>query len=285
MKSIFTILGSLLFAASAPLSADAKKMETAPIVQQEGRYRLGTDAVQALRVQYQAGDFNSFLADMDKAYKKAKEQDELQGLIELRKASGEYTVSLEDLRLGFEKIQKEKNEKLLKAVTEQKDSLLGKKVRSATTALPESVKEAAAQLNEYRQMGPGMGKSADENQIIEIDLETQFKEIHLDSLIASGEPIANARELHLVLEMQQMDRMLQASKNFEDKALKSTVEAASADIDLCLAKAFDSMDLNDLARGRVKPASTAEERIASIVADAHAQFSDLNRDLLTQTSK
>ncbi len=279
MNSISILLASLLCTGS-PLLADASQNDVNVIVQQDSRYRLGSEVVAQLRADYEAGVYDEFLSDMDRAYQQANDDEQLEGLVEIRKTNGEYTVSLKELTAGFEQIQAEKNQALLKAAAGDNNSLFAVKIRSVATPLPDAVREATIALSELRHMGPGMGKNNDENQLIAIDLASHYKEIHLDSLAARGQDVENRRDKHLILEMQRMDLMKQASVNFEDKQLKSIIESAVSDNDLRLAKIYDSSDLNDLARGRTTPASAVEERVAGIVADAHAKFADLNRDLL-----
>lgn len=281
MKSISIILASIL-CAGAPVVAEEKAEAQTTIVQQESRFKLGSEAIQEIRAKYQAGAYDEFLSEMDESYQSAKENNELEGLIEIRKEAGNYSISVDKLIDGFEAIQQEKNTLLLKAVSNSKDSILGQKVLAAAAQLPSGLQDATVELSQLRSKAPGTGSNADENKLIEIDLENHYKVIHLDSLAARGEKILDRKDKHFVLDMQKMDQMLAASAKFEDKDLKSLVETAAASYDLRLSKTYDLSDLNDLARGRVKPQSDMEEKVASIVADAHSKFSDLNRDLLDE---
>lgn len=281
MKSISIILASIL-CASSPLMAQENASERTEVVQTESRYQLGSEVIGELRSNYEQGQYDEFLSEMDEAYRQAKEENQLEGLIEIRKESGVYTVPQDKLLDGFEVIQKEKNQRLLKIAAD--DSLFAAKVRSAAEDLPSDQRAAVVELSSLRVKGPGMGNSSDENRLIEIDLENQYKNIHLDSLAAMGEEVQNRKEKHFILEMQRMDQMVAASADFQDKGLKSTVEKAASNYDLRLAKIYDLSDLNDLARGKVKPETSMEEKVASVVAEAHAKFSDLNQELLAQTN-
>ncbi len=284
MKGISVILASIL-CAGAPVIAEDKASEPTTALRQENNYQLGSAVIAQLRAAYLAGEYDEFLTEMDDAYNSAKKENELEGLIEIRTEAGKYSVPQEKLIQGFESIQKEKNSDLLKAVAESQDSLFVQKVRSAAAQLPGSTQEAMITLSSLRSKAPGSGMNSDENKLIEIDLENHYKVIHLDSLVAMGQSIPDRKEKQFILEMQKMDRMVAAAKDFNDQKLKSAVESAVAGQDARLVKMYDMNDLNALAKGRVKPQTALEEQVATIVGNAHGKFADLNRDLLTNQAQ
>lgn len=281
MKAVFITLAALVGIGSPIVSQENKEQKISQ-VKQENQYQLGSQAIEQIRSNYKEGKYKDFLSEMDASYQKAKKNNELEGLIEIRKESANFSFPQEKLANGFEAIQKEKNKNLLEAASAAKDSVFVEKIRSAATPMSDATQKALTALAPYRTMAPGTGANSDENQLIEIDLESQYKAIHLDSLAAAGQQIPDRKEKHIALEMQRMDQMSEAAKSFQDSKLKSAVAVVASAQDEKLAKVYDMSDLNALAKGRVKPQNDLEEKVASIVANAQSQFSDLNRDLLNE---
>lgn len=284
MKAISIVLASVL-CAGAPAVAQEENREPKVVQTQENSFQLGSNVIPQLRADFEAGKYDEFLSEMDGAYKKANDAQELEGLIEIRKESANFSFPQEKLINGFDKIQREKNSQLLKLASESKDSLFVEKIRSAATPLSPSVQDALSTLASIRNKAPGAGASSDENKLIEIDLENHYKRIHLDSLVAMGQSVPDRKEKHMILEMQRMSQMAQAAAEFQDQDLKKAVEIASVNHDAVLVRNYDMSDLNALARGKIKPQSSVEEKAASIVADSHEKFSDLNRNLLETAQK
>lgn len=279
MKAISAILAAILAAGGGAVSESSRpSTEIAP--GQSVRLELGSEVITRLQAEYQEGQYDEFLQEMEKAYQQAKANNELEGLIELRKESVHYSFPAEKLIAGFDTIQKERNQHLLRLVADQPDSILVKKVRSAATPLSADIAEAIATLHSFHSKAPGTGQNSDENQIIEIDLATQYKQIHLDSLAAAGNYIPDRKEKHLILEMDKMDRMSEAAKTFRDTKLKKAVEICARANGERLTQHYDRNDLNALASGRIQPETDLESKVASIVAEAQAKFSALNRQLL-----
>lgn len=272
MKAL--ILSSMLLTGS-PLLADAptakQTVAVAPAMQ------LGTDLVRQTRADYAAGKYSEFLKEMDKAYAEAKEAGDLVGLIELR-AADTPTPSAGFIK-GYDSIQEGKSKELLKAIAGQDNSPFVQKVRSAAAKpASSSEEEALKSLAMLGMKAPGSGKTADENRLIDIDLEYAYKSIHLDSLVANGKSITDRKEKQLVLKMARMDQMAAAAASFEDKALKSQVGIIAARFDDRLAKTVDAADLAALARGKVKPSSPLEEKIAAIYTQANEELAQLHLD-------
>lgn len=281
MNMISILLASLMCAGS-PLVAQGSAGQQSTAIQSESRYKLGSEAISQIRSNYEEGQYDEFLSEMDESYKEAVEGNQLEGLIELRKEAGTYTIDQDKLIEGFEAIQKQRNNDLLKVVAESKDAVLIEKVQSATADLPSKGQQALLELSSYRTKAPGTGLNADENKLIEIDLEYHYKAIHLDSLVAMGQEIPDRAEKQIALQMEHMGRLMAAAQDFQDQDVKQTVLDAFEIHNQRLAKSYDANDLNSLAKGKVKPQTGEEEKIASIIATAHGKFSDLNRDLLNE---
>jgi len=238
-------------------------------------------AEQTLRAAYQSGKYDAFLADMDKAYKKAKADNALEGLIDIRKTHA--APASDQFVQGYESIQQEKNAALLAAVKDQ-DGLFANKVRAAAM-MPSSQELAAEKALSFMNTGaPGSGNSVDENALLDIGLEFAYKTIHLDSMALTNK-ISDLKQKRMVLEMARMDKMLAASKSFEHKALKAEVAILAEQQDVRLARVSALSDLKLLANGKVKPANALEEQVASVLANASQQIADLHRDVMNAELK
>ncbi|MBS0626056.1 MAG: hypothetical protein JSS32_08410 [Verrucomicrobia bacterium] len=284
MKKISFALTALLCAAS-PLLAD---VSAAPVASQtvESKLTLGADLVKSVRAKYQDGVYKEFLQKMDADFQEAQEENQLEGLIALRQEEAAIMANQSKEIERWNSIAQtwtaERNKELVKAVENQKDTPIYKKVHSIVSENDSAVEKAITYSVDLRKLVPGEGKNADENKLVQIDLETEYKQLHLDSLIAGGQSIPDRQEKHLVIRMEKMDRMLEASKNFQDKELKTTVELLAKTADERYAKGIDVSDLMNLARGKIAPSNDAEKKVSSILSSYQGKFTDLTRELLDQ---
>jgi hypothetical protein len=238
-------------------------------------YLTGDSVVERTRTQYNEGKYSEFLNKMDKDYRQAKKNNGLEGLIELRKETAKVNIHPEFMR-SYDIIQSSKSENLLSAV-KGASSALSKKVESATRAVP---KESDL-LRVLHFKVPGDHElTKDESTVVDIDIEYYYKSIHLDSTANSKDSLTDRKEKHMALSMEKMDRLKEASKSFEDKALQKSIESLALNLDSRLAKSYDMRDLIALSRGIIKPVTTLEKKVASIVASSQGEIADLHRQLL-----
>ena len=286
MKSITLTLAALLCSTSPILASDLSSQIVSE-VQQSNLY-LGKDYVESVRGQYASGAYNEFLKEMDETYNKAKEENQLEGLIAMRQEDAaiakEHSKEIERWNKMATTWTHERNRDLLKAVDDQSDSILGKKVKSISEENSSDVEKAVAAYLNLRNFAPGEGKNADENLLIDLDLESEYKQIHLDSLALDGS-ISDTRQKHLVLVMEKMDRMLEASKKFEDQELKRTVELLAKTADVRYAKGIDLKDLNHLVRDKDLVLSESEKKVASILSSYQGKFTDLTKEMFDSSTE
>lgn len=271
MGNISTILAAIL-CATAPLSAieavDPKTEMT------QSSLKLGRETVSSVRAAYEKGEYDEFLSEMDASYKNS----DLSGLIQMRDRDIPIEFQ-EEWEQRFIDLRAEKNRELLSVISDEDDSLFSQKVRSVAAQIttPEQEK-ALTRLNSFITMSPGKGASEDENTLISLDVEYEYKLIHA-SMPASDLSLEQQVQHQIALRMEKMDRMAAASKNFQDPALKQAVSIASATLDERLARNLDGSDLNALVKGKVKPANSTEERVYSILSLYQAKFSELMKEL------
>lgn len=248
-KSIFTAL----FLATAPITA----IDNAP---------LGKQTVTEVRGQYQSGTYSDFLSSLDSSYKEA----DLTDLIAMR--GGEISEEkYEQLEKEILALQNEKNQELLQLISDEDTSTFAEKVRSvaSTITTPEQEK-AIHRINSLISMQPGAGKNQDENTLINIDVEYEYKLLH-----AKTDNSLNGNAERLALRMEKMDKMVAASKKFEDTSLKNAVAIYAATLDQRLARNLDGADLNLIVKGQVKASNSTEQQAADLIASYQEQISDL----------
>lgn len=272
MGNISTILAAL-FCATAPVSSIviADGDLTSEVVQQEAK--LGKERISSIRKAYENGEFNSFLQEMDDSFKKA----DLSGLIQMR--SKDVPVQFqEEWEKSFLDLQKEKTKDLLAALSDTDNSTFAAKVRAASLNLltPEQEK-ALSKLNSLIAKAPNTGASADENRLIEIDLEYEYKILH-GHLPNSGSPLEQFAQ-HMALRMEKMGKMVEASKSFQDADLKQAVGIAQDTLDARLARNLDMSELNLALKNKGKAANATEEKVYSILSQYQEKFSELMKEI------
>lgn len=219
--------------------------------------RLGKEVISQIRKEYKEGRFDSFLKEMDDSFEKVFESDGLSGLAELRQGA---SIDLQWMD-AVKKLQNERNSEMILLVQEEQ-SVFAEKVRSIASIDPQE-----SLFLRFHQMLPGTGKNMDENVLIALDLEYEYKMIHLDA--------TDAKENLYALKMEQADKMLLASQSFEDEALKAQVETLAQNVDAYLAKNYDARDLQAMVHGTIQPSSKVEERVISVLKDHADKMSNI----------
>ncbi|MBX7065788.1 MAG: hypothetical protein K1X28_01015 [Parachlamydiales bacterium] len=269
MGNISTILAAL-FCATAPVSSLLVASEPVKVEVSQSEIESGKEKISSIRKAYEKGEFDSSLKEMDESYKKA----DLSGLIQMRQK--EVPVDFQEKwEQQFLDLQKERNRELIAVLSDTDDSPFARKVRSASVNLmtPEQEK-AFSKLNSFIAMAPNSGANADENKLIDIDLEYEYKILH-----ASLPTQDSDKDLKLALRMEKMDKMLEASRSFQDVGLKQAVGIASDVLDASLARSLDGAYLNGLLKNKAKPANAAEEKVLSVLTLYQGKFSDLLKEI------
>ncbi len=279
MKNLSIILTALT-AGTAPLLPQTAP-ETKEIVQPTARAeRSGKEALSEIRQTYDKGGYAEFLKELDDSYKALKESGQLDGLAEMRLGS---SPKWQEFEARVETLQNERNQELLDAIDTQKKTPFIEKVISATANLfDEEQRQAIDRIANLRGMAPGTGKNSDENRLIDLDLEYEYKSLHID--LPGGVGIGR-REMQCALKMEQLDKMHAASSDFEDDSLNETVALFAERFDERLAQNWDIYDLNALAAGKKKPLDALEDKVASILTRYQEKFSDHWREFLEDNEK
>jgi hypothetical protein len=257
--------------------------EAPKAVEQETRsragsvYAAGSLSITQIRTDYNAGGYDDLLKELTGSYKKVAKDGGLENLTDMRLGALSSQGEWEEL---LQQTVSERNKELVRAIASDKDSSVSQKVLSITTPLDQSLTDSLSVLARFHTMQPGEGADADENALIDIDLEYAYKSLHLDRPVLSGQPGEELRAKHMALRMEQMDRMLEASQRFENADLKRAVEVVYAHTDALLAQNWDMLDLQAIVR---KPGKTdVEENVSSILVEYRQKFSDLSKEFLAK---
>lgn len=286
MKSISLILASL-FCASSPLLAQAAAPLPSTTQTAESQLSLGADLVREVRSDYSQGKYDRFLQEMEADYQSAQAEGELTGLIEIRKEDALILAARQEDKNHWAALGKswtqERNLELLKLVSAQPESILAKKIQSIAAEISAEEEQAINLLIDLRKQTPGSSESEEMNLLIEIDLQAEYKQLHLDSMKMFDPSLDGLKEKHIVLDMEKMDQMLEASKSFQNLALKKQIELAGANLDERLSRSLDLSDLNRLSRGKIASANEAEKKAASILSSYQGKFSDLTKEMFEKS--
>jgi TolA-binding protein len=262
-----------IFCATAPF-ASATAVEAKGTEETRSAYTLGKERVAKIRAAYEKGQYDEFLAKMDREYKAG----DLDGLIQMRQR--EVPVAFQEKwEQQFLDLQKQKNRDLMNVVSDKDDSIFAEKVRSlaANISTPEQEK-GISKLHSLLLMAPKTGANEDENKLIDIDLEYEYKLLHA-ALPTDDVSPEERSDYQIALRMEKMDQMKEAAKYFQDHSLKTAVGLAAANLDLRLARNLDGADLNALAKGKVKPSTQLEESVYLILSSYQEQFNELMKQL------
>lgn len=243
------------------------------IVQAESETQLGQKAIEQIRKDYLDGKYKETLKELDDSYEEVSRDGGLENLAEMRIGSGLDQKGWQEI---VKKTVGERNQALKKAI-QGEHGALADQIASAAQPIDSNVEEALLRLNQLHTLAPGQGKNADENAIIDIDFAYEYKAIHLDMPVFIGQKGEDLRSKQIAVAMEKLDRMLDVSKNFEDKELKSAIETVHGHLDALLAQNWDLSDLHALTRDASTP---LEKKVAQILNDYRDKFSQLSKEFL-----
>ena len=288
MKKFYTaatfslLAGAGLFAQGAKETTRLKTTSSEIVVPQQADQRTGQEVVQDLRRGYEAGQYNALLAGLEADYQKAKGEGQLDEFIQMREetplSEEEHAFSSHWATVAQQFVE-ERNGQLKAACSDAGDILTCKRVESIATSLSPEQKEALHSLSSLRFKTPEQAVNEDERTLIEIDIASEFKILHLDAQFAA-QPSDDRLEKQMVLKMDMLKQMQQAAETFQDEHLKKTVAEASSGLDLWQARHWD---LNELRK--MKPTTDLDKKIATILSVSKTKESDLYKQEVSKLGK
>jgi len=276
MKILFIFFAAVL-SGTLPLLPQGVSSDTVQIIPFESN---GQEAIRLIRISYEEGEYDAFLAESDKTYREVKENGEFSQFA-IGRFNSDFKWSDWDKRANA--LLDEKREALLEAIENQENSPFVNKVHSLALDLPDEEKrEALSKISSFRFMAPGTGKTQDENTLIDLDLEYEYKALHLYHPEPSSE---ERREKLAALKMEHLEKMNAALAHFEDAELKKTVDLFSNGFDERLGTSWDSLDLSELINGKRKPANAIEEKVSQVLEHYLDKFKDLGNEFMSENEK
>lgn len=229
MNKLFkTSILAVLLAGSAYVwgtESQERSLERAP----QENIILGRDAVEQVRKDYEAGLYDSFLADETANFEEVKVSGALKEFAALRGLSEKSSVQEKQIEDLVEKI-------------DPQDTLFVEKLRFVKgESFTEEEHQSFKRLKGLRNLLPGEGKTELENKLIDLDVEYEYKMVHVSS--TSKE---NVRKKLAALHMEHIDKMTLLAKAFQEDSLEKTVEVYRSSMDKRLSLAWDESDLAKL---------------------------------------
>jgi len=283
MKSISLCLAALLSAGSPLVAED---LAASPKTEQRETLKstnlsLSKDYLNTIHSHYEHGEYQEFLEQMDQAYLRAKQDGALEGLIAIRKEEALIAKEQEKTNEKWDQLfrswEKERNNELLKLIGNDETSVLAQKIRSVAKPLDPVFQETLSYFSQLRNLELGQGKNADENLLIEKDLELEYKKGHFSSLLATGNWTPDYREKLVALHFDFADQLLKDSKEFQDKDLQKKVNILTSALNDYYERKLNAEDLQRLTLGAIPPGTDLEEKAAAILAAYAEKFSEETR--------
>jgi hypothetical protein len=273
VRSIYSMVALIIFGTSGLLAQTGldSNQEVANVISPGN---TGAEMIESLRQGYESSAYDAFLANLNADYQQMVQSGKFDEFVKMREAPP-ADKNMQQIASHWETIHQklltERNEELKAAVEGQTDQLIFNRIHSVISPLPSDQKEALQYLSGLRFKTPGSATNNDEKKLIDIDLASEFKIVHLDAQYAQ-KPFDDRHEKHVVINMDALHQMQEAAKSFKDSDLQKKIELASAGFDHWQAR---NWDLNLLRQIIKKPSNDVEKKIASIFAKYREKTNDL----------
>ena len=270
MKKVYAVLALTLAVGGVAFALEETPQPAQEVLSQTPK--TGSGRIAKLRADYDQGKFNFLFDSLEVEYAELKQSGRVNEFAEMRRV-GEANEQIKGLSGQFDKMAadllQERNSELKALCEGSAAEAAALYVQSITSPLDESQAQAMRALSALRFKAPDQAANEDERALIEIDLAYEFKSVHL-GLHQSEE--GDLTEKQIVLGMDKMQKMVQASESFTDASLKETVANAALGFDEAQAKYLDMRELSALAK---TPSSDFERSIGAILVSYKAQKDDL----------
>ncbi len=282
MKSIYSAIALIIFGTSGILAQDkpAANVEVAYVSQT----RMGAELVETIRHDYESNAYDAFLATLQADYQQMIQSGKLDEFVKMREApSADQNLQkiTERWETIYHKLLSERNEELNQIANGQTDQMIAKRIHSVTSSLPADQKDALLYLASLRFKTPDQAINEDEKKLIEIDIASEFKTVHLNAQYAQ-KAFNDRYEKHLVINMDALRQMLDAAKSFKDSSLQEKVVLAAQGFDQWQARNWDLNLLNQIIK---KPSNDVEKKIAGSFEKFRNATNDLyQKEFLDQVS-
>jgi len=234
----------------------------------------GNQIVQQMDEAYQKGEYNAFLTALHAHYETAGKAGALRGIFEsakkaMQKTHHEILTSLKLKRHEVAKLSKERNQRLLHAVSENPDLDIVQKVDSVVfSSITDEQNDILTELEALKFEIPETAQATIENKISAIETEYYIKSLLLDiGDHMTKEEMQDLEKKKIILGLAKLDKMFEAANEYGEKKWAEKIEKAKGAYRAQKAFTIDYEVLQNLARGKFDPQNSVEEKVKEIMMD------------------
>lgn len=236
--------------------------------------KAGSQIVQEVDQSYQKGEYDAFLKTLHEQYETAGKAGALRGIFESAKSAMHKThhdilTGIKLNRHEIAKLEKERNQRLLQAVSENPDLDIVQKVDTVVfTSLTDEQEDILTELEALKFEIPKTAQATMENKISALETEYYVKSLLLDvGDHMSKEQIQDLERKKLILQLAKLDKMHEAAQEYADPIWVKKIEKAKAAYRVQSGYKVDYAILQHLARGKVVPQNDVEEKVKEIMME------------------
>lgn len=241
----------------------------------ENRFsRPGNQVVQEIDSAYQEGEYDSFLRQMHEHFQNAGRAGALRGIFESAKVAmsdrlNDVIAGLKAHRTEIARLNKERDQKLLEAIAGNPEEEIVQKVDSVVFSSPtldqdDILKELEALKFEI----PETALATIENKISALETEYYIKSLLLDIGAQQAKtPPTDTDKKKTILQLEKLDKMEEAAKDFNDPIWINKIEKAKAAFRAEKAFRMDYKVLENLGKGIIPVQNPVEEKVKEIMME------------------
>lgn len=236
--------------------------------------QTGNQIVQQMDEAYQKGEYDAFLRALHSHYETAGKAGALRGIFEsakkaMQKTHHEILSGLKLKRHEIAKLSKERNQRLLQAVSENPDLDIVQKVDSVVfSSLTDEQDDILAELEALKFEIPETAQATIENKISAIETEYYIKSLLLDiGDHMTKVEIQDLEKKKIILGLAKLDKMSEAANEYGEKNWAKKIEKAKDAYRAQKAFSIDYEVLKNLAHGKLNPQNPVEEKVKEIMMD------------------
>jgi len=232
----------------------------------------GKQIVAEVETSYQRGQYDTFLLQLHEEFQNAGRAGALRGIFESAKAALPKETDTERLEKHKESVlslTRERNQRLLDAISEKPDLEIAQKVDSVVYfSLAPDQGDILAKLDSLKYKIPESAEGTAENKISALETEYYIKSLLLD--VASHRSNTFSDDLNkkkIALALEKLDKMEDAAKNSDDRIWIKKIQKAKQAFRVEKAYRIDLDVLQGLAAGKIDPENPIEEKVKAIMMD------------------
>lgn len=230
----------------------------------------GSSIVSEAETSYELGEYDTFLTQLDEQYQRAGKAGILRGLFESAKSTvltDDALDALEAKKARLASLKKERDQRLLDAISENPDLEIVKKVDTVVFfALPVEQLQALAELQDLKYHIPQTTDGTIENKISSLETEYYIKSLLLD-VVRFHNDAANHTHKKIALQLEKLEKMAIAAEESGDRTWQQKIALAKQAYKADKAYKIDLESLQNLAKGSHVPKNPIEEKVATIMMD------------------